>query len=375
MGFSFVVLFVSFLLLHSFQKLNSIDPGFATDRLVLLGIETDSRELREGSRARSAMLQLRDHAQLAGIESASLSGWSLFEGSSRTASIRIPGRDRDPVEPNYLPVSPRFLETMRIRLIDGREFEARDCEADGSSAVIVNEAFARRFFPGESALGKRFFLLGRGNSRMPEDIVGIAANAKYTDLRTSPPVVYDPLRGVHGATLQVRTSLDPQMITAVLRREIRRVHPSFRITSVTLQSTLVENTLIRERLLALLSGFFALVAAILSAVGLYGVLSDSVVQRTKEIGIRVALGARQVAIVRMVATGIALFSLIGLASGLAGGLALSRYVATLLYEVKSTDFWNLAFPIAFLLLACIVAALPPALRAARVDPMVALRYE
>jgi ABC-type antimicrobial peptide transport system permease subunit len=144
---------------------------------------------------------------------------------------------------------------------------------------------------------------------------------------------------------------------------------------VILQSTRINNTLLRERLLALLAGFFAVVAVVLAAIGLYGVLSYSVMRHTKEIGIRVALGARQLGVIRLVVSDVALVIIIGLAIGIGGGFALGRFVATLLFEVKSSDFWSVVLPLACLLAASGLAAVPPALRAARVDPVVALREE
>jgi putative ABC transport system permease protein len=142
-----------------------------------------------------------------------------------------------------------------------------------------------------------------------------------------------------------------------------------------LQSTRIDNTLLRERLLALLAGFFAIVAVVLAAIGLYGVLSYSVVRRTKEIGIRVALGARQLGVIRLVISDAMMMIAIGLVIGIGGGFALGRFVATLLFEVKPSDFWSLALPLACFLLASALAALPPAFRAARVDPIVALRED
>jgi ABC-type antimicrobial peptide transport system permease subunit len=147
------------------------------------------------------------------------------------------------------------------------------------------------------------------------------------------------------------------------------------MTGVTLQSTLVDNTLVRERLLALLSGFFSIVAIVLVAVGLYGVLSYGVVQRTREIGIRLALGARPLRVVSLVLSEIGLVTLIGLVLGLAGGVAASQFITALLYDVKPSDIWSIAAPLACLLFACSLSALPPALRAARLDPTTALRYE
>ncbi len=374
MGVSFVVLFVAGLLLLSFQRLTSIDPGFAKTGVVLLTIEAKS--LKEGERARAAGLQLQDRVRgLSGVRSVSLSAWGLFSGSGWTTSIRVAGREPDSFEPYFLEVSPGFFETMRIPMRGGRELAAPDTQPEHPTAVVVNEAFARRYFPGEDPLGKRFERVERSDT-VPQEIVGLAGDAKYNDLReVTPPTVYVPLGGVHMATLQVRTTTDPMALASMLRTEIPRIHPALRVTDVTLQSTLIDNTLIRERLLALLSGFFALVAVALVAVGLYGVLSYSVVRRTREIGIRVALGARRLRIVRLVVRDVTLPSVLGVATGLLGGTFLARLLAALLFEVEPFGLGSLGLPLGCLLLVSALAALPPVLRATRVDPAVALRYE
>jgi putative ABC transport system permease protein len=374
-AFSFLVLFVAGLFLASFTKLVRTDLGFDRNNLVVIDVE--ARELRQdGPKASSMWRQLLGRiSKASGVQAVSLSGWGLFEGSTSTQSVRIPGRPVDAFEPHYLPVSPRFLETMRIRLVGGRDFEWRDWQPDSPSAVIVNESFVRRYFPGESALGKRFFIVEKG-TLVAHDIVGIAADAKYSSVRdAAPPTVYGPMGPASWASVQVRTHLEPGPLIALLRNELPRVHPAFRMTGVTLQSTLVDNTLVRERALALLSGFFSIVAIVLVAVGLYGVLSYGVVQRTREIGIRVALGARPLAVVRLAISETGLVTLVGLGLGLACGIVASGFITALLHEVKPSDIWSIAAPLTCLLFVCSLSALLPALRAARVDPATALRYE
>jgi predicted permease len=374
-GFSFVVLFVGGLLLVSFRKLTNVDLGFSKNGVVLVNVQ--ARKL-EPAKATAVELQLLDHVRhLPNVQAASLSAQGLIAGNFAwvmTPPIRFAGHEQDPVRPRYLAVSPGFFETMQIRLLDGREFDVRDTEP-ASTAVVVNQTFASHYFPGENPLGKRFEKTGDDPHPVAQEIVGVVRDAKYNNLREpAAPTVYEPLRSV-SATLEVRTQANPLSMVSTLRDEIPRVNPALRVTGATLQSTQIDNTLLRERLLALLAGFFALVAMVLAAVGLYGVLSYSVLRRTKEIGIRIALGARQSRVVRLVVSDIYLVIVMGLAGGIAGGFALTRFVSTLLFEVKPSDFPSVALPLICLLAASGLAALAPAMRAVRVDPTVALREE
>ncbi len=376
-GFSFVVLFVAGLLLFTFQRLNQMDPGFAKEGVLLCRIEGNS--LREGGdKSRVAWQQLLDRVgQLNGIQSVSASAWALFQGWGWSEGVRIPGRKPDDFEPSYLSVSPGFLRTMKIRLIAGRDFNPHDAEQKEPTTVIVNQAFVRRFYPDKDPVGQQFLRQGENRTWIPQIISGVAGDAKYNALREAPPpTVYVPYQGQDGGgTLEIRTTLDTANLATLLRNEIPRVHAGFSLTEVYRQSDFVNNTLTRERLMALLSGFFGLVAVMLVAVGLYGVLSYLVAQRTREIGIRVALGAKQGQTVRMVMSSIGTAVAVGLAGGIVIAVGMGRLMMSLLFEVKPSDFIGIALPLGFLLVASIAAALPAAIRAAQVDPAVALRYE
>jgi predicted permease len=364
------------LCLTSFVKLLRTDLGFDRSNLALVNVSAAT--LRDENATALAMwMQLLERLeQIRGVESASLSRWGLFEGTGRNKSVRVPGRPMDGYTPWYLSVSPGFLATMRIPLLAGRDFDWRDVQIESPSAVIVNESFARRYFPGESPLGKRFFRIDGGAIVVPQDIIGVAGNAKYTSIRdAAPPTVYDPFNPLAAAVIQVRTRLELGTLVATLREELPRTHPALRVADATLQSTLVENYMVRDRALALLSAFFGFVAIVLVFVGLHGVLSYHVLQRTREIGLRLALGAQPVRVLGLLLSGIGGMTMLGLVIGGVGAAACSRLLTALLFDVRPSDMWSAAVPLICLTFACALAALIPAFRATRIDPTIALRSE
>jgi predicted permease len=384
-AFSLAVVFLASLLVASFVRLTTADTGFTKSGITLFKIWSDELRQREaGSLAAVNTLeaQVIDRVrQLPSVTAASVSFWALFEGSAWSSLVKLPGRQSDGTEVYYLEVSPGFIKTMGIRLLAGRDLQWRDVDQyttlpDGPTPVIVNDAFARRYFPDRTAVGRRFEqIVGRGPAQS-QDIVGVVANAKYRNVRENGlPTVYLPSRGLTGKTLEVRSSQDSEILARQVPLELSRIDPAIKVTSVMQQAALVDNTLLKERLLALLSGFFGVVSLVLASIGLYGVLSYAVVQRTREIGIRIALGARQRAVMRSVLSDILTVAGLGVAIGLAGGLGLARFVTALLYEVTPFDLMSIVLPVAVLLAAALAAAIAPARRAARVDPIVALRYE
>jgi putative ABC transport system permease protein len=377
-AFSFMALFLSGLLLISFNKLIHVDLGFAKDHVILFTLN-NTKALSSEQQPRTALQLLDRIGQIDGVRGASLSQQGPMGGAVfafvMTPSVRFPGRAPETFRPANVPVSPGFFRTMRIPLLKGREFEARDLEVKTASAAVVNEAFSRRFFPGLDPIGQRFELIG-DDKPAGQEVVGVVANSLFHDLREpAGPTIYTPVRSLSGATLEVRTAGNPLALAGVLRHAIEGASPALRVRSSILQSTRIDDTLVSERLLAWLGGFFAISAIVLVAVGLHGVISYSVVRRTKEIGIRMALGAERPAVVRFVVADVAVLICVGIGLGAASGIALARYVASLLFEVKTTEFWSLAAPLVCLLAACVVAAVRPATHAARVDPVIALRYE
>jgi predicted permease len=381
------VLVVAGVLLLSFNRLVHVDAGFEPEGVTLVSVELVNPD--EGARGRDAAQTLLDQVRAAaGVTAAGLSKWPIMSGAGWTGWVRIPGRRPDDTEVYFLEVTRGFLDAMRMRLLAGRDLTRRDVDADAEGPVLVNETFARMYFPGVSPVGSRFERpegnRSGGGREVPHEIVGIVADTKYNDLReAAPPMVYMPLRGprpgddmtLKSGTLEIRTSLPDEAVAGVVRAAAARVSPPMKVTNVTKQSTLVTNTMLRERLLALLSAFFALVSLALAGVGLYGVLSYSVVRQTREIGIRMALGATWRLIVGGVLGGIAAYVAVGLVTGLGAGLWLARFLSKLLYEVRPGDTATILLPLGLLLLVVLPAALLPARRAATVDPVVALRDE
>jgi putative ABC transport system permease protein len=371
-SFSLAILFVAGLLLLSFGRLANTDVGFATDGVLLVRLE--SRDRLDPDIARLTARQLLERVRsVSGVASVSLSAWPLFSQGGSISLVRVPGHESDTFSPPHMPVSPGFFDTMRIRRVEGRDFIPSDSEPLEPTAVIVNEAFARRYFGAASPIGRAYDRTGQPPP-VRQEIVGVVTDVRLSDLRSvPPPTVYVPHRGL--GTMQVRAAGDALALTAVIDREVRATHPSLRVTEFGLQSTRVANTLLRERLLALLSGFFAAVGLLMAAVGLYGVLSYSVVRRTREIGIRMALGARSGALVIAIVRDAALMTGIGIIVGLAGGLYLSWFVKGLLHDVHPTDAFSIVMPIGCLLLTAFFAAVPAARRASQLDPVEALRSD
>jgi putative ABC transport system permease protein len=370
-GFSLMILFVAGLLLRSFDRLLAVDLGFVPDRLVLLTVE--ARDRLEPGQSREVSRQLLDRIRsLADVESASMSSWALFRGYSNGNNVGLPDGRR--AQTFRLDVSPQFFRTMGTTVRDGREFQPTDSDASNPMPVIVNDVFARKYLGGEHPVGSRL-TTSRSGQALTYEIVGVVAGARDGSLRGEiSPFLFTPI-GDPGATVQIRTSVDPRTLADRVRAELPQVHPSLRLVDVTRQTSLVGNTLLRERLLAVLSGFFAALGLVLAAVGLYGVLSYAVVRRTREIGIRLALGAQAAAVIRSIAGRVALAVGVGVVTGLAGGVYFARLVQTLLFETDAVSLASLGLPVFCLLIVAVIATWSPMRRATRIDPAEALRTD
>jgi predicted lysophospholipase L1 biosynthesis ABC-type transport system permease subunit len=279
--------------------------------------------------------------------------------------------------------SPGWLDAMKIQLIDGRDFLPGDAHP---GAALVNETFAKTYFDGVDPVGKTFELSLDEGKRLGYEIVGYVRDVRYRNLREPIlPQLYVPFRSVDekGVTgkrgagvLLVRTSgANPLAMAGLLRQEVPRARAEFRVSRIRTQMEINMSHTVRERLLAMLALFFAIVALLLAGVGLYGVLHYSVLQRRREIGIRMAVGARAGGVARLVTLDVFVMVLVGAVGGVGLGMLSVRYVESLFYQVKATDLQMLAIPALAILVGAFLAALRPVIQAVRIDPASILRVE
>jgi predicted permease len=353
--------------------------GFSADRLLLLNT------IPSKPQAPVVWDQVAERLRgVPGVERVSLAGWAVFSSNSMNNFISVNGEPPGPVLAFFLNVSPGWTDTMRLRFIDGRDFRATDTSP---GAAIVNETFAKQYFNNEHPVGKTF-VRGSGPTGAPSryEVVGVVADAPYRSIREDIlPVAYVPFdqidakgdpQPIGNATLIVRTSsVNPLALAQTLRAEVPLARSDFRVSSVSTQEELNRGQTVRERLLAMLALFFAGVALLLAGIGLYGVLDYSVLQRRREIGIRMAIGASAGVVARLVTVDVLAMVGAGAVAGLAAGLGLVRYVETLLYGVKATDLSMVGLPLAAIIGAAILAAMPAMVHAVRIDPVKALRAD
>jgi predicted permease len=377
-AFCFLVFFVAGLFVTTLQRLSHQPTGFSAARLITL--ET----VAQRERPPAYWDQVGEHLRaVPGVEAVALADWPLMSENAAGGYISVDGSRPFEDPAFFLDVSPGWMNAMRISFTRGRDFRTSDVYP---KVAIVNEAFVKRFFNGEKALGATFTTARDGEEQTRIRIVGVAGNARYADLRGSmPPVAYFPFQSVDAkgaprprssGTFIVRTfSPNPHALAPSLRREVSRAQPEFRVSNIRTQEEINAVHTIRERLLAMLALFFAVVALLLAGIGLYGVLDYSVSQRRREIGIRMAIGAQAGDIVRRVMFDFFSMVIAGALVGLALGRASAHYIETLLYHVKPTDLGVLALPSLIVLAAALVAAMPALIHAVRIDPVNVLRAE
>ncbi len=416
---SIVVLVGAGLLVRTLRNLHHLNPGFDARKILLFGIDPTVAGYTDQQTAQLCRTLLQRFAALPGVISASYSADVLVSGSISGYDVHLDGAPpKSNVNTMTLDVSASFFSTMRIPILAGRTFTSADFtaaaathaaqkaaeaaieaaspsassapktpSATASSAaqapavpVLINEAFARKFFPNQNPLGKHM-----GNAQ-EEDIpasypqpgfmiVGIAGNAKYRDLRGEiSPTMYLPLVS-NSAHFELRTAATPTALVKTVRNIVSSTDDNLPLTDVLTQTEQIDQTLFQERLMSSLSSLFGALALVLACIGLYGLLSYEVARRTRELGIRVALGAQQRDLLRLLVRQGILLVLVGSAIGIGAAIGVTRFMATMLYGVHANDPATIVGVAVLLTLVALLACYIPARRAMRVDPMVALRYE
>jgi putative ABC transport system permease protein len=369
-AFCVLVLFVAGLFVATSIRLSHQHMGFSAERL--LAVEAVTPQPQPGPLWQQVAEQLRTAS---GVEAVALCEWPLMTGGSWNGFISVNGAPPGRIASYFLTVSPEWREVMKIPLLQGRDFRAGE---NLPGAVLVNEAFAKQYFGGESPVGRSFDVVGGEGSRMRHQIVGIVGDARYRNMREPmQPTAYFPFTEKYGrATFIVRTaSQNPLSVASAMRSDVPRARAGFRVSNILTQRALIEQHTVRERLLAILALFFGVVALSLAGIGLYGVLDYSVLQRRREIAIRLAVGAQPKDIAQRVMIGALAVVFMGALFGIAIGITSVRFIEALLFDVKATDLGILALPAAAIFVVAVLAALPAVVRAVRTDPVRMLRAE
>ncbi len=369
------------LFMKSLGRLRSVDPGFNADNLLTMRVslpprkyDTDQKALEFFSRA---LEQIRS---LPGVQTAGAINTLPFAGPHSGTRMEVEGQPKLPpgqeLTTGICVTDANYFQAMQIPLKRGRLFTEQEAK-EMRHVVVVNETFARTNLPGQDPLGKRVTIAMK-DQNVPTEIIGIVGDTKHLGLDTEtedmaywpqPELVYPYM------TLVIRTQGEPADITPAARNVIRNIDPEQPIGEVSTMENLLAKSIARSRFNAILLAVFSLVALVMAAVGIYGVMSYSVLQRTHEIGLRMALGAQRRDVLRLVLKQGVILGLIGVAAGLIASFGLTRLIVSLLFEVPATDTKTFAAVAAGLFLITLIACYIPARRATKVDPLVALRYE
>jgi predicted permease len=375
---SFLLLFGAGLFVKSLQNLRTTETGIELDNLVTFQL-SPALSGYTNERATQFYTELLERLRSApGVKSAALVAVPILSGSEWDSSMSVEGhraKDGEDMQAFMNALSPQYFETMKIALLEGRDFRQTDIR-ENSKVAIVNRKFAEHFFKGGSAVGKH---IGQGvgpRSKLDIEIIGVVADSLYEGPREGVRrQVFVPNWGRNGATFYVRTLTSSAASYNVVRNQVQQLDATMPVYEMKTLEAQLDETLLSDHLIALLSAGFGLLATILASIGLYGVMAFVVVRRKKELGIRLALGAQPGSVIWLVMKEVLLLLAIGLAVGIPAAIGAGRYISAQLYGIEPNDPFIAISTTILLATVSAVAGLIPAHRASRIDPILALRYE
>jgi putative ABC transport system permease protein len=372
-----MLLIAAGLLIRSLVALQNVDPGFDPNNVLTLRVDLSRQKYNTPEKASTFFEQLETRvAGLPGVEAVGLITDLPLSGEARDMPYRVEGRPAtsDTAFVDFRRVNKNYFSAMRIPLRRGRNFTEQEVR-QSDQAIVVSQAFVDSVFPNEEALGKRL-IIWSGIRDEPYEIIAIVGDTRYQSLQGEPSAtMYVPTREFLFVNLVIRTQGDPLSLVGGVRKEVNALDPDQPIAAIRPMTEWVAMSAAGARYRTTLLGLFALLAMILAATGIYGVMSYSVAQRTQEIGVRMALGARPLDVLKLVVRQGMMLALIGAIVGLAGALALTRVMSSLLFGVTERDPITFVAVAALLIVVAFISCFVPAHRATRVDPLIALRCE
>jgi predicted permease len=379
---SLVLLIGAGLFLRTLHNLRQVDVGFNPNNLVLFRINPQLNRYDE-QKTYALYGQMLDRLRaIGGVRAVAMMNPPLLSGSSNSTGIFVQGRSytagprmADNLSINRLVVSTNFFEAMEIPIVLGRGFTDRDNQT-AQKVVVINETAVKKYFPNENPIGQHFGNNPEASGQL--EIVGVLRDAKYNSVRDpAPPTMYVPYLQTRAPNIAVavRTAGDPLSAMGAIRDTVRQVDPNLPIVNMTTQMDAIELRFLQEKTFAMANTLFGVLALLLAAVGLFGLMSYNVARRTNEIGVRMALGAQRYDVLRLILGESMILVVAGVAIGIGAALGASRLVATLLYGLAPTDMLTMTVAVVLMIAVSVLAGYLPARRAARVDPLVALHYE
>jgi predicted permease len=370
------------LFIRSLQNLKGIDPGFKTRNLLTFSIDAPLNGYKP-ERSRDIYRQIYDSLNaLPGVESASFAIMAIMEGNEWDSSVTVDSFKAKPTEglgPHMNFVSPGYFKSMDVPILQGRDFRPSDQGKDAPKVCMINDKFAKKYFPEGRAVGHRIGMGSDPGTKTDIEVVGVFGDMKYEGMRDEVPIEmirpYEQLEFTLGMNAYIRTARDPEQMFSAARRAVQQIDSTLPVVDMKTLEKQVDNSLVTERLVASLSSAFGLLATLLASIGLYGVMAYTVARRTREIGIRMALGAATGNVVWLVMKEVLVLVSVGIALGLAASWGLTRYVQKQLYGIQPNDLTTIILATIGIACVALAAGYVPARRATRVDPIRALRWE